>query len=331
MSVLGLGATVLVVLALAGRLPEGIARRLPFVDRGGEEALVPPPLPENAELADDLVGPPSAEPGRTNVGRGVLSIPKTFTATGDGSFDLVIHFHGNTELALASYEVALLDAVVLVVNLGNGSGVYEDHYANPESLERVFERVPKIVQARGLENARIRHVALVGWSAGYGAIIKALGHRPHFDRVDAIVLLDGLHTSYLPGTDQVDGAPITNVERFMEQAKRGEKLAVLTHSNIRPSGYLGVRETADFLLGRLGVERHEASAQTTLPQFRAAVGVLPRDELRALELRSEARMGSLVVRGFGGDSAAHHISHLLQMSEIALPELAKWWAPKPKL
>ncbi len=322
---------VLAVLAFAfmiatGRLPDGLKSRLPFREAEQDDKVPPPPSNVSIEEVDEIV-PPSARPGRASVGRAVLQIPKTFTAADDGAFDLVVHFNGNTELVLESYEVALLDTVVLVVNLGNGSGVYDEAYTNPDALARVFDKVPKIVAARGLEGAHLRRVALSGWSAGYGSIVRILGQREHAERIDAVILLDGLHTSKRPGTDIVDGTNIEPVVRFAERAKRGEKLLVITHSNIEPvGGYLGVKPTVDHLLAQVGSERSQVSATTTIPRLKAAKGVLPEDELRPLELRTEVRAGGLIVRGFGGDQAAHHISHLMQMSVVALPELAKRWA-----
>ncbi len=313
-------------LALTGRLPD-IAARLTGASTNDEQSLLPPP-PDLVELGEAEWTGPSATPGRANVGVGVLSVPRTFTAMKDGQFDLVVHFHGNTELSVESYEVALLDTVVLVFNLGNGSGVYEERFSNPDALNNILERVPAVLQKRGLENARVRRLALVGWSAGYGAIIRALEHPAHADRVDAVILLDGLHSSYRPGTHDIEPANILSTEAFARRAMKGEKLLVITHSNIKPMGYLGVRETVDFLLGRLELSRTEVSLQTEIPALRAAKGVLPQADLRPLELRTEVRSGGLVVRGFGGDQAAHHISHLMQMSQIALPELAKRWQPE---
>jgi hypothetical protein len=55
-------------------------------------------------------------------------------------------------------------------------------------------------------------------------------------------------------------------------------------------------------------------------------GVLPKDEMRALERRSEAHAGGLTIRGYGGDQPAHHIAHLMQMSQIALPLLVERWS-----
>jgi hypothetical protein len=327
---LGLAVSTVVFLAATGRWPERFTPSLPFAEKNRELDQVPPP--SNVIVLEDgldEIVPPSARPGRASVGRAVLQIPKTFTALEDGGFDLVIHFNGNTELVLESYEVALLDTVVLVVNLGNGSGVYEDQYANPDALRRVFEKVPPILEARGLRNAHLRRVALSSWSAGYGAIVKVLAHPPHAERIDAVVLLDGLHASFKPGTTEVEGLLIEPVLRFAERARRGERLLLITHSNIKPDGYLGVRETTDYLLGRLALQRHDVSANSTIPLLRAAKGVLPEGELRPLELRNEVREGGFIVRAFGGDQPAHHISHLMQMSVLALPELAKRWAPRP--
>ncbi|MBL8744444.1 MAG: hypothetical protein JNK04_25225 [Myxococcales bacterium] len=328
--VVGIALSAVVFLAAIGRLPEGIARRLPFTEPKPREGDVPAPPSKVIVIEDELdeVMPPSAKPGRTSVGRAVLQIPKTFTAMEDGGFDMVVHFNGNTELVLESYEVALLDTVVLVVNLGSGSGIYEEQYTNPEALNRILDKVPKVLESRGLKDAHIRRVALSAWSAGYGAVVKSLSHPAHAERVDAVILLDGLHSSYKPGTTEVEGLLIEPVLRFAERAKTGEKLLVITHSNIKPEGYLGVRETVDYLLGRMSLERHEAKATSSIPRLRAAKGVLPEDDLRPLELRTEVREGSFIVRGFGGDQPAHHISHLMQMSVLALPELAKRWEPK---
>jgi hypothetical protein len=77
----------------------------------------------------------------------------------------------------------------------------------------------------------------------------------------------------------------------------------------------------------MSLQRHDVTASSTIPRLRAAKGVLPEHELRPLELRNEVRDGGFNVRAFGGDQPARHISHLMQMSVLALPELAKRWAP----
>jgi dienelactone hydrolase len=192
----------------------------------------------------------------------------------------------------------------------------------------VLERTTAAVKARGLEGAHVRRIALIGWSAGYGAALKILDHAPHADKIDAVILLDGLHIGYRDGTHTVDPMPMMPIERFAKRAANGEKLFVVTHSNIDPISYLGVKATTDVLLKDLGIERETISGNTSLPILTAMQGVLPRDEMKALEKRSEAKKGGLVIRGYAGDQPAHHIAHLMQMSQIALPFLAERWAAK---
>ena len=113
--------------------------------------------------------------------------------------------------------------------------------------------------------------------------------------------------------------------KFAERAVKGEKLLVITHSNIDPVDYLGVKETTDYILDQLKVERVKIEGKTTLPILRSMEGVLNRADMVALEKRSEAHEGGLTVRGYAGNQPTHHISHLMQMSQTALPLLAQRW------
>ena len=120
------------------------------------------------------------------------------------------------------------------------------------------------------------------------------------------------------------------MQRFAARAVAGEKLLVITHSNIDPGGYLGVKETTDLMLAELGVPREKVAGKTQLPILMSMQGVLPKDDMVALERRSEAHQGGLTVRGYGGNQPTHHISHLMQMSQIALPLLVERWRDPPK-
>lgn len=319
-----LGAVaVVVVMWSTGRMPAGLASVL-HLQQKNANAITPPPLP-SIEVAVDENPFPELRRGRAPMSGGVLYIPSSFTARADGAFDLVIHFHGNTELVTESYETSQLDAVVAVLNLGTGSGRYEERFENPAALAEVLARTTDSLAERGLPHPKLRRLALVGWSAGYGAVVRILEHPDDADRVDAVLLLDGLHVSYREGTHDVEEAKIAGVIRYAERAKRGEKLFLVNHSDIEPQGYLGVHETVDFLLGRIGVERKPAEGTTTLPHLVSMEGVLPKDELKPLVLTSEAIGGGVVVHGYAGNDKATHIEHLVQMSQLALPVLQKRW------
>lgn len=310
-----------------GRMPESVSAALRLPPSPRAAALVPPPIPVEAEEDDDVA---DVKFGRGNVLGGVLAIPTSFAPADDGAFDLVIHAHGNPDLATESYEAVGIGAAVYVLNLGIGSGAYEDRFQDKRALDQAIERATQGVAARGVANAHVRRLAMVSWSAGYGAALRSFNHGPHADRVDAVILLDGLHAGFRGGTrGTIEPLPIEPMIRYAERAMKGEKLLVITHSNIDPVDYLGVKETTDYLLKQLGVERQKVEGSTQLPILRAMDGVMPKAEMVALEKRSEARQGNLIVRGYAGTQPTHHVSHLMQMSQIALPFLVERWREAP--
>ena len=100
---------------------------------------------------------------------------------------------------------------------------------------------------------RVGRITLVGFSAGHGAVRIILREPRHFARVDAVLLLDGMHTSYVPeGTAMASGGTLdtTNLvafEAFARAAMRGEKRFVVSHSEIFPGTFASTTETADWL------------------------------------------------------------------------------------
>ena len=97
--------------------------------------------------------------GRSPIAGGLLTILPGFHS-GDGAYDLVIHFHGNTDLVEESYARIPLNAVVVIMNLGNGSGPYEDRFANPLVLPEVLGRVQTTMEKRGLRTPKLDRLAL---------------------------------------------------------------------------------------------------------------------------------------------------------------------------
>jgi hypothetical protein len=309
-----------------GRMPDSVSSALRLPPSPARPALVVPPPPvEEPE-------PEVAEVnkfGKGSVLGGILAIPTSFAPAPDGAFDLIIHSHGNTDLAVESYEAVGTGAAVFVLNLGVGSGAYEDRFTHPKALDDAIDRATKGVVERGIANAHVRRLAMVSWSAGYGSALRAIAHQRHADRIDAIVLLDGLHAGYRAGTRKIEPVSIEPMLRYAERAVKREKLLVITHSNIDPVEYLGVKETTNWILEQLQLEREKVEGTTPLPILRAMEGVLPRAEMVGLEKRTEARKGGLVVRGYAGSQPTHHISHLMQMSQTALPVLVEHWRETP--
>jgi hypothetical protein len=292
----------------------------------------PPPSPELPDPPAAAPAPPVARAdealdrrGRTAFSGGYLALTPDF-ASPDGVYDLVIHFHGNTELVEQSLGHARIGAVFVPQNLGVGSGPYEERFAEPTALPDLLGRVQAAMEKRGLARARLGRIALVAWSAGYGAVLRILEQPALAERIDAVILLDGIHIGRVPGHRAPAIAQLAPYERFARWAIEGRKLLTITHSDIAPDAYVGAHDTTDLLLRRLDVLRWAGGEEGEIPDIPAAQGVLSRQLRLPLSPLTMAQRGRLTVRGYAGDQAEHHVYHLLEMASIALPDLAAWWA-----
>jgi hypothetical protein len=222
------------------------------------------------------------------------------------SLDLVVHFMGAAWLP--EYAVSRLgtNTVAAVVNLGAGSGVYDRAFSDPAVFDSLLAGVAREVTASTGRAAPFRRITLVGFSAGHGAIRAILREPRHFARVDAVLLLDGMHTSYVPeGTALAAGGTLdtSNLEafvRFAQAAVRGEKRFLVTHSGIFPGTFASTTETADYLLQRLALRR--------TPVLRWGP--------RGMQQLSEAHAGGFELLGFAGNSAPDHVDQLHGMPEF---------------
>ena len=279
-------------------------------------AVIKPAPPADAALVRER---------RSPVSGGLLTLPPAFHSA-DGAYDLVIHFHGNTDLVEESFAASGLNAVVIIMNLGTGSGPYEDRFGNPGSLPEMLERTQTTMEKRGLAHAHLRRLALSAWSAGYGAVLKVLEQPALAAKVDAVMLLDGIHVGYKPEGGGLILERLAPFARFAREAVEGKRLFSITHSDIIPAGhYAGTRETTDAVLHAVGVERSPGGETLPVPPLHALDGVLPKKQLVPMEPETVAHQAALTVRGYAGDQPEHHIMHLVQMSETVLADLAAWW------
>jgi hypothetical protein len=193
-----------------------------------------------------------------NVAMGRLTIPQKGGRAPDGGYDLVIHFHGHEAVRKTLVQVAQGVAYV-GIDRGLGSGAYEQAFSCPDVFPALLGSIEKGLKAEsGDPNAHIRHLALTAWSAGYGAVNEIL--KRNADRVDAVVLLDGLHGRWEPVPNRDPDKPLRStaiapVIEFARRAVKGEKIFIFTHSYIDPVDYTPTSVTADLLLVELGLQR----------------------------------------------------------------------------
>jgi hypothetical protein len=282
------------------------------------------PAVEPAVAAPALVVPAAevvAKPGvrhdafRALIESGMMYLPTNFEVAEDGTFDVLLHFHGAPPALEKAVEQNGLNVAVLTVNLGIGSGAYETTYQDPGSLARVLGVLTRHVRKHGgAANAEPRRVALSAWSAGYGAVWKILSRPEQAERVDAVLLSDGLHAGFKPGTwRQVDDLRMQPFAELADRAAKGERLFALTHSGIETYKYASTTETSSYLLKHLGLARSTSGLEET----------------RNMVMTSRADEGSFHLLGFAGGTPDAHCEHLLELGQTLFPLLAARWQRLP--
>lgn len=197
-----------------------------------------------------------------NLTTGRIAIPQRGGHTPDMGFDVLIQFHGHSPVRKTFVQVTR-GLVYVGIDKGLGSGPYSDAFGNPDVFTALLKSIDAALKRHtGDQRAHIRKLALSAWSAGYGAVNEILKYGD--DRVDAVVLLDGLHAAWNPaaasrdaGVSSLSSLPLGPTFRFAKKATRGEKLFVFTHSEVVPETYPSTRQTADLLLAEVGVTRSE--------------------------------------------------------------------------
>lgn len=223
-----------------------------------------------------------------------------------GTADLVIHFHGAAWLPQLAVAKRGGNSIAAAINLGAGSSTYHRAFTDPATFDSLMTAITTEVSTATGKAIHLGRVTLVGFSAGHGAIRAILRDPRHFARVDAVLLLDGMHTSYVPdGTVLAAGGSMdtTNLVAFADFARaamRGEKRFLVTHSEIFPGTFASTTETANWLLKALGLKRK--------PVLKWGP--------RGMQQLSEVRSGNFEMLGFAGNSAPDHIDQLHAMPEL---------------
>lgn len=222
--------------------------------------------------------------------------------------DVVIHFHGAHTTVIPRFLASGLDAVLVIINLGLFSGPYTDAYAVRASVDGLLERIRTgIAEQCGLGNVAITRLALSSWSAGYGATEQFLRWRP--ERVDAVMLADGLHVGFTDARARV--VNVNSLElfvKFAQKAASGDKLMYITHSGIIPMEYAGAAETA-----------MAVSQAVHAPTWTVS------GEKYGMQRVTAARRGEFYVEGFAGNDKPAHAQHLYSIGKTSFARLREYW------
>lgn len=212
---------------------------------------------------------------------------------------LIIHFHGAPWLIEHHIAKSKPNAALITVQLGSGSRVYGEPFIRESAfLELIKEAERKIGLNKGWAS-----ITLSGFSAGYGAIRAIMRHNSNYLLVNNVLLLDGLHASYVPeSVPFVKGGVIKEddldvYETLAKDAANGKKHFVITHSEIFPGTFVSTTEASDHLLKKVDLKRKP---------------VLKTGPLGMQQL-SYVKKGSLHIIGYAGNAGIDHGDHLYAM------------------
>lgn len=232
----------------------------------------------------------------------------------DGSYDVIIHFHGIPQALEPALAESGLHAFLLVIEAGLVTGDYRNAYGMAGTLDRLLkamrERVSEIA-GRPMHEAR---VAASSWSAGSGAILPMLRRPSEVDRLDAVVFSDGLHSSFIePRTREIHAEQLEPVRSFAAEAIAGRKFFGLSHTAIQTVDYASTTETATRLLSLLQV---------------APTHVVDPTEQREPVVATRAELGAMSVLGFGGQDTRAHGRQQWAIGRVLWSALAARWNRK---
>jgi hypothetical protein len=245
------------------------------------------------------------EPVKKTVGDLTVWVPAEL-AVSQRSFDVVVHLHGASENQEKNAAESGLKAVFVSANEGMGSTPYARAFEKPGSLDRALDLAIRTVDTSGHLDTeaggppRVRFVALSSWSAGGAAVKQIIDRERDAERVDAVVLADGIFSRFVdPKAKTIETKPLDPFVRFGRRAIDGEKLLVITHTAIETPQYPNVKECTDVVLE--GLE---------LPPSEEPVYTLDRGELH--------------VRGSAGKGPSDHVDQIRALDE-AYALLARRW------
>lgn len=219
---------------------------------------------------------------------------------------LLVHLFGAPFVPKSGVAYAGGNFVLAVVNLGGGSSSYERPLSDTAAWNRMLRQVRVESARRSGGQVRIARVFVSAFSAGYGGVRALLSDERIAASIDGIVLLDGLHTSYIPERavlsegGVLDTAKLAPFLTYARRAAAGNAVMLITHSEIFPGTFASTTETTDWLIAGLGLSRS--------PVLAWGPG--------GMQQLSEVRRGRLSILGFAGNTGPDHIDHLHGLGEF---------------
>jgi len=128
--------------------------------------------------------------------------------------------------------------------------------------------------------------------------------------VDAVILLDSLHSGYSDEqTHTLKAEQLTPFIAFAKRAAAKQTFMFLSHSSIIPPGYASTTEVASYVIGQVGGKPQKAK----------------REDVLGLDMIRKFDKGNFHVRGYEGDDKPDHCAHIGLIAGIMKTHLLPRW------
>jgi hypothetical protein len=265
-----------------------------------QQAQNPSPMVEHTRAHPRLAE--RRPPGRRDeLSLGTLFVPVRLASNPGAkkARPLLVTFHAGTWVPEVAGDAVASAAIAIQITASSGG--YAAAFADPG-------RFPSLLaEAEEKAGARFRPVTLAGWSAGCGAVRELLRQPDSVSRIDRVLAIDGIHTDYVDGRPgpvepRLETGKLEPWLAYSREAVAGRKRLLVAHTEIFPGTFASTTETADWLVGALGLRRQAVARWG--PMGTVAL--------------SDTRAGRFRLLGFAGNSAPDHVDLL-----HALPDLLR--------
>lgn len=194
--------------------------------------------------------------------KGKVFVPSNFDPA-EKPFRLFIHLHGSFKVIIENFNKVGINGILITLQLGTLSSPYRIAFSEQEYFQSVIDTTLKILRdsINGFHFSDYDRLYITSFSAGYGGVREILKNKKYYDRINAIILADGLHTDYVGDPSEETDCKLPNPELlqgflgFANDAVLGKKEFIVTHSEIFPGSYSSTTECSNYLLENTSTER----------------------------------------------------------------------------
>jgi hypothetical protein len=228
-------------------------------------------------------------------------IPSTYVARSGDVSDVLVHFHGDSQVVYNNALYAKLNSIIVTVNYSGLSSAYTTPFMNTALFGQILnEALTRVRQESDIpDNLTWDKLGVSSFSAGYGAVREILKSSTYRNDIDALLAADSLYA----GTAG-DGTPLdsqmADYKTFANLAKNGSKTFLFSHSQVPTFTYETTGECGDELMQYLGIS---SSAYNV-------------NGLGTLNFYRRAQTGSFKLWGALGTDGDSHLEHLRYMGDF---------------